>query len=202
MGSIWKEAFKSLLYFFIFFIVLVYPIRFLLDLTLSDYVEQRLSDHFHFSIIVGTVLLSPLLSYLVLMFFRDNYFYRIVRLELGKDSIGSAGLMNQLKSLLRVLFLLVMTVVGILISFFMPVLGFLLMSFCFALEVFSYVFDESRVGLSDSLRFIMQNFLAAFVLGSFCFLSSIVPGLGLVTYPVSVRAATLFFKTKVIDATS
>lgn len=198
MGSIWKEAFKSLFYFFILFVLLTFPIKFLLDLTLGDYVEQRLSDSFHFSIIVGTVLLSTLFSYMALMFFRDNYFYGIVRLELGKDSIESGGLMNQFKSLLRVFFLLVVTVVGISISFFMPVIGFLLMSFCFALEVFSYVFDEGRVGLLDSSRFIMRNFLAAFVLGAFCFLSSIFPGLGLVAYPVSIRAAALFFKQKEI----
>lgn len=201
-GSIWREAFKSLLYFFILFVILFFPVKMGLDYFYGDMVEASLADTFHLSIMFFSFILSALFGYLLLVFFRDSYFYRIVRNEIGENVGISGGIAFQIKSLLRVGFLLLATIVGISISFFMPVIGFLLMSFCFALEVFSYVFDEGRVGLGRSMKFVSGNFLAVFMLGIFCFSSSLIPGLGLVTYPVSVRAATLFFKTKVINATS
>lgn len=194
-GSIWKEALKSLLYFFIVFLILLVPSFKLMSYFYGGLIEKQYGPLVD-DVVIGAActLLSLVVSYLFIMFMRDSYFYSLVRVEMGSNEGESNGLMNQVKSFVRIIFLLVATIIGILISFFLPLIGVVLMSFCFALEILSYVFDSEKVGLMGSFKFVSNNLLAVLILGGFCFFLSLIPGLGLVSYPASIRAGALYFK--------
>ena len=77
----------------------------------------------------------------------------------------------------------------------MPIVGFLFTSFCFGLEVFSYTFDVEKVGLRYSISFVFNNFFSIITLGACCLALSLIPGVGLISYPASIRASALYYKS-------
>lgn len=194
LGSIWREAIKSLVLFMAMLVVLSIVITKTLNVILPIF-YQTFSDSLFsgaFVLILG-VIVAALVSYLGLIFVRDSYFYELVKVELGRKAL-SGRFSAQLKSMFRVVFLLLASIVSLVFSLFFPILGFVFMSFCLSLELFSYVFDVDEKGLLYSFRYLFSHPIALFVLGAFCLATSFVPGLGLVTYPASIRAASIFYK--------
>lgn len=193
--KIWKEAVKSFFYFFLLFIcgffLSLKGVSYFGGSVVEQYIGSILSE---VAMVVLSLVLSIISSYLILMFLRDGYFYEVVQeaLEIGK--VQSGGLALQIKSLLRVVFLLFATIFGVLVSFVFPILGALIMCFCLSLEIFSYVFEVEKVGILGSMKFVSNNLLAVMLLGGFCFFLSLIPGLGLISYPAAIRAGALYFK--------
>ncbi len=193
-GGIWKEALKSLLYFFILFVVLIYPVDKLISYFAGDYLRSQFTGMFNELVIGGiSVFFSLISAYLIIMFARDGYYYKLVEAELGTPVTGSS-LSYQIKSVFRVVFILFATIVCTLISFILPIVGLVLLALCFALEVFSFIFEAEKVGVISSFKFAFSNFFSMLILGSFCFFLSLIPGLGLIAYPAAVRAGALYFK--------
>lgn len=194
-SSIWKEAVKSLFYFIISFLIITLPIYKILSFVSRFYQVDKFHVILNVSIMLSSVILGLTFAFIILIFLRDNYFYKIVTRELDTKNSSASNTMNQLKSIIRVIFLISISTIGLIISIFMPVVGFLLMSFCFGLEVFSYTFDVKKVGLRYSIGFIFGNFFTILLLGA-CFLTlSLIPGIGLISYPASIRAGALYYKS-------
>lgn len=193
-----KEAIKSLVYFCVFFILSLFPVFFII----RPFVKELLENYFNSTIFEITyffigLALNFFFSYIFLLLKRENYFYQIVKNVLQSENIGKSKIKSELVSIIRVMTLIIFSLLSSILGFFFPPLGFLLMSFCLALEAFSYSFDELEFDLKESFNFVFTNFFSIILLGMTCFSLTLVPFLGIIALPATIKTSAQFIKNKV-----